>query len=225
MRILIIVTLLVLATSCRHLPDALSVAGQPGSAYRYQEPVLVEPFDSLGGWRSYDGGEGLYMTVEQGVYRIVLQQRQFVWTQTPAQYEDVIIEAEVKQVSDFIHNAYGIACRLDPGNSGRGYYFLIGGDGTFSIRWSNGRSLEKIVSAQPSDSIKTGKAINRIRVICIDDYLALWINDAFVTEARDKRASQGAVGLAAVMNYEGKRLELAFDDLRIWRGELDQAGT
>ena len=152
---------------------------------------------------------------------MVLNARQYVWVQTPTLYQDTVIEVEARQLSEFDHNAFGIACRLDPGNSGRGYYFLIGGDGYFTIRWSNGRSLDDIVPARSSNAINTGQANNRIRAVCVEDYLALWINDRFVAEARDNRATQGAVGLAAAMNYQGERLDVSFDDLKIWTAALD----
>ena len=43
-----------------------------------------------------------------------------------------------------------------------------------------------------------------------------FINDEFVAEARDKRASKGVVGLPGVMNYEGRNLTVDFDDLKVW---------
>jgi hypothetical protein len=48
----------------------------------------------------------------------------------------------------------------------------------------------------------------------------LWINDQFVAEAHDKKASQGDVGLSGVMNYEGHNLTVEFDDLKVWNATL-----
>ena len=62
-----------------------------------------------------------------------------------------------------------------------------------------------------------------MRVVCIDDYLALWVNGKFVAEARDRRADTGAVGMAAVMNYAGRRLAVAYDDLKVWSAAFDGA--
>lgn len=197
-------------------PDRLPTAG-----YRYLDLAVDETFDHIGDWRGYDDGDALSMNVEDGAYRMDLTGSQYVWTQTSASYRDVIIEATAAQISDYDYNAFGIACRLDPANSGRGYFFLISGDGHYSIRWSDGRSLDSIVSAAPSGWIHAGKAANRIRAVCIDDYLALWINGQFAAEARDRRAAQGVVGLAGLMNYEGRRLAVEFDDLKIWHAAFD----
>lgn len=221
MRLLPLIAVMVIVVSCGLAADLNLGPTMPSVGYRYLDLVTEDAFDDPGGWRSFDGGPDLYMNAEDGVYRIRLNTRQYVWAQSPMRYQDSIIEVEARQLSDFDHNAFGIACRLDMGNSGRGYYFLIGGDGYYTIRWSNGRSLDDIVLARPSEAINRRGAANRIRAVCIEDYLALWINGRFVAEARDQRAAHGAVGLAAAMNYQGKSLEIIFYDLRIWDAALD----
>ncbi len=221
MRLLPLIAVMVIAVSCGSAAESYLGPKMPSVGYRYLDLVTEDDFDDPGVWRSFDGGADLYMNAEDGVYLIRVNKRQYVWVQSPSRLQDSIIEAEVRQLSDFDHNAFGIACRLDMGNSGRGYYFLIGGDGYYTIRWSNGRSLDDIVQARPSDAINRGRAANRIRAVCIEDYLALWINGRFVAEARDQRAAHGAVGLAAAMNYQGRSLEVSFDNLRIWDAALD----
>ncbi len=195
----------------------------PAEGYRYLDLLLDDPFEVPGDWRSYDNGADLLLAVVDGAYRIDFSQRQYVWSQGEGQFADLVIEAEVEQISDYEHNAFGLACRLDSGNSGRGYFFLISGDGYASIRWSNGRSLESIVPAAPSEYIELGQVSNHLRIVCIEDYLALWVNGQFVAEARDRRAGKGAVGMAAVMNYQGRRLTVAFDNLKVWRAALDKS--
>ena len=224
MRIHLYLAILLLTVSCQSVFEPPGKGLGPSVGFAYLDLVYSDQFDGPGKWTSYDRGDNLRMAVDDGAYRIWLATRQFVWAQLPYKFDDAVIEAEVRQLSDFDHNAYGIACRLDQANSGRGYYFLIGGDGYYSIRWSNGRSLDEIVSAKPSSKINRGSSTNRIKAICVGDYLALWINDHFVAEARDSRASAGAVGLSAVMNYAGKTVEVAFEEIYIWRSALDEPG-
>ena len=213
MRVPVCLMLILLCAAC--LPGRLPTVG-----YRYLDLALDETFDDIGDWRSYDDGDALYMNAEAGVYRLALAKRQYVWTQTSTPYQDAVIEATARQISDDDGGAWGIACRLDAANSGRGYFFLISGDGYVSIRWSSGRSLDAIVQAAPSDTIHKGKAVNQIRAVCIGDYLALWVNGQFVAEARDRRAAQGMVGLASVMNDAG-RLEVEFDGIKVWQAAFD----
>ena len=209
---------LALSAACGQL---VAPGNSPAQGFRYQELLLEDNFAAGGAWRSYVADD-LFLGAEDGVYKIDFVGRKYVWTQGDALFTDVVMEADLRQISDFDHNAFGLACRLDPANSGRGYYFLISGDGYASIRWSDGRSLQAIVEARPSQHIKLGKANNRLRAICIGDYLALWVNDEFAAEARDRRASAGAVGMAGVMNYAGKRLAVTIDDLKVWRAAVDE---
>ncbi len=208
--------ILVLAAACS---DLVSSRPMPSQGYRYLDLALDESFDAQGAWRGYQGA-GFTLGVQAGRFLIDIQDRQYVWTQNDLPLDDLVLEADLRQTSSHDHNAFGLACRLDSANSGRGYFFLISGDGYASIRWSNGRSLEAIAPAQPSAHINRGMARNRLRAVCIDDYLALWVNDQFVLEARDQRASSGSVGLAGVVNYQGKNLTLTIDDLKVWRAAL-----
>ena len=220
MRAISLCIALLLVAACGAIEPMLAPGRAPSLGYRYLELLLEDDFADAGAWRSYAGDE-LFMGAEDGAYKIDFAGRKYVWTQGEAQYADVVLEADWRQLSDFDHNAFGLACRLDPANSGRGYYFLISGDGYASIRWSNGRSLEPVAEAKPSAHIKRGQATNRVRAVCIGDYLALWVNDMFVVEARDGRSSAGAAGMAGVMNYAGKRLTVIIDDLKLWRAAPD----
>ncbi|MCY3832981.1 MAG: hypothetical protein OXG85_08180 [Chloroflexi bacterium] len=211
-----------LLAACASIRPAMRTEPAPESGFRYLELLVDDDFAGSEPWRQYMDGDDLVMSARDGVYQIDFVGRQYVWAQRQGWHSDIVLEADATQASDFDHNAFGLACRLDPANSGRGYFFLISGDGYASIRWSNGRSLEPIVRAASSAAIRSGKASNSLRVVCIEDYLALWVNGQFVAEARDGRASAGAVGLAGVMNYAGRRLAVHFDDLKVWRAALDE---
>ena len=219
-RIIIPVSLLLLAAACSALKGIVAPESAPSLGYRYLELLLEDDFADGGAWRSYSA-DNLYLGVQDGAFKIEFVGRKYVWTQGEALLADLVVEADLQQVSDYDHNAFGLACRLDPANSGRGYYFLISGDGFASIRWSDGRSLQPIAEAKPSAHIQRGQATNRVRAVCIGDYLALWVNDEFVAEARDGRAARGAVGLAGVMNYAGRRLSVLIDDVKVWRAAPD----
>ena len=222
MRLFAALSALALLAACGSIQESFPRKHSPGIGFRFIQLLAEDHFDRGDSWRQYRDDGGLFLGVIAGRYRIDFRGRQYVWSQRDDDFADIVIETDATQISVYDHNGYGLACRLDPGNRGRGYFFFISGDGYASIRWSNGRSLEPIVSAEPSQHIRRGATTNRLRVVCIDDYLALWVNGEFVADARDQRRARGAVGLAAVMNYEGKRLAVEFDDLRIWRAARDR---
>jgi hypothetical protein len=99
-------------------------------------------------------------------------------------------------------------------NNGDGYLFLIEGNGRFAIMRSQGRSVTPLVNWTASSVIKTGAADNRIRAVCLGDYLAMYVNGTFVGDATDDTYSTGQVGLAgAAASRLG--LQVTFDNLTV----------
>ena len=216
-RQLIVFIIAIIASACGSIAQPTRM---PGQAYRYLDLAMEERFDAQGGWLGYAGDE-LYMGARDGAYIIDIRGSQYVWSQHESALADSVMEAEFEQLSAYNHNAYGLACRLDPANKGRGYYFLISGDGHASIRYSDGHALQAVAPAQRVAAIKRDSQSNQLRAVCIGDYLALWVNGELVMQARDRRSSRGAPGIAGMMAYEGKRLTVSVDNLRIWHAALD----
>lgn len=102
---------------------------------------------------------------------------------------------------------------LDSSN-GDGYLFLIQGGGSYGIFRARGRDLTPLVNWQTSDAINVGPAENRLRAVCVGDYLAFYVNDRLVAEATDPTYTSGQVGLAAsAASRLGARIE--FDNLTV----------
>ena len=96
--------------------------------------------------------------------------------------------------------------------NGDGYLFLIQGNGSFAIMRARGRSILPLVDWTESSLINQGPASNELRAVCMDDYLALYINGEFAGDATDDTYSSGQVGLAAsAANRLGVQVE--FDNL------------
>src|SRR5262249_42925029 len=99
-------------------------------------------------------------------------------------------------------------------NNGDGYLFLVEGSGRFAIMRSRGRSITPLVNWTPSTAIQTGPAENRIRAVCVGDYLAMYVNGTFVGDATDDTYTIGQVGLVgAAASRLG--LQVDFDNLTV----------
>jgi hypothetical protein len=97
---------------------------------------------------------------------------------------------------------------------GDGYLFLIQGTGSFSILRARGRVVTPLVDWTNSDAIKPGPAKNHLRAVCVNDYLAFYVNEQFVGDVIDDTYATGQVGLAAsASNRLGVRVE--FDNLQV----------
>lgn len=195
-------------------------APQPTQTFRTGALLLDEPFDNPYAWETYrDARLDAYLRVEDGVYRAGIAREGFMWGLNVEQHTDVVIEVETRQLSASDTNAYGVICRANPDAGGDGYYFLISGDGFWSIRRvarGEGRPLAQFDNGR---TINRGQSINRLRAVCIGDYLALYINDVFAGEARDDLFSSGFAGLV-VATIDDIPADVAFDQLRIREGRL-----
>jgi predicted small lipoprotein YifL len=140
-------------------------------------------------------------------------------------HHDVIIEVQTEQLSIGDVNAYGVACRADfpeetetetaPSISElRGYLFLISGDGGYAILRSDGDLAQAVLLAPWRSSIRVeqGMTRNRIRVECVRDELALYVNGESVQRLREPQPiRQGRAGLVVGVVDEPAPFETTAD--------------
>lgn len=178
------------------------------------DAAFSRPFE----WDNREQG-GVRVGVEGDTYRIVADVSSYVRGYHAARHDDVVIDVGVTQLSTGAVNAYGVVCRgsSDP-TSANGYYFLISGDGAFSIRRGRQGDLQPIVHWSRSTVINRG-GFNRLRVVCVEDYLALWVNGELVAQARDDVYRAGRVGFAATAR-DGDVIDVVFANLIISAGSI-----
>jgi hypothetical protein len=185
------------------------------------ELVLQETFDEEDAWEIGDYDTGA-LFIDDGQYFVTAQEAGFfLWGQNEDMHSDVVIQVTTEQLSSEDDNSYGLICRASPENNADGYHFRISGEGSaFIFLYRNGRQRE-IVEESNIDAINQGRAINTITAVCIDTYLALFVNGEFVLEYTDDTYSEGVTGLATGNLVEDSTTEISFDDVYIW--ELDDA--
>lgn len=194
---------------------------QASQIFSLNEEELREGFDQSYAWEQYtDAARGIQLGVEDGVYAARIAQPGIIWGLNAQQHTDVVIQVDTEQRSDALDNGYGLMCRATESNNGDGYYFLISGDGAFTIRRGMTDTFETLIAWTPHDAIQQGRAINRIRAVCIGDYLALYANGQFLGETRDRRYTHGYAGLVVAATQAGAS-DVSFDALTIWAASLN----
>ncbi|MCC6614331.1 MAG: hypothetical protein IT320_12695 [Anaerolineae bacterium] len=103
---------------------------------------------------------------------------------------------------------------------GDGYLFLIQGSGAYGIFRSSGRSLQPLVDWATSDAINLPPAANKLRAVCVGDYLALYVNDKLVAEAIDDQYSSGQIGLVA-SSADRLGVRVGFDNLVVHEANVE----
>jgi len=205
---------LLLLAACQSSPSERVTLG---------ETLAQVDFSEIYQWENYaNDDQHVNFRIEDGAYRAQAWDEGFVWVLNAQQHTDVSIQVDTVQNSDYANNAYGLMCRAAPTNNGDGYYFLISGDGNYTIRRGATDSIAPLIRWTPSGAIQQGRAINRIRIVCVEDYLALYVNGQFVAEIRDDFYQRGFAGLAAGVVEDGN-VDITFDNLEIVTATLNDS--
>jgi nitrous oxidase accessory protein NosD len=124
------------------------------------------------------------------------------------------VEVEITQVSGPDNNDHGLLLHyVDNSNF---YRFTISGLGTYSFDKSKDNQWSNLVEWTRSPEINTGKATNRLRVICKDNTFTLFINDVQVNQVADSDFPSGKVGVEAGTYKDPGTVHIAFDNIRVW---------
>ncbi|MFQ3566008.1 MAG: hypothetical protein SNJ59_03325 [Aggregatilineales bacterium] len=201
------------------LAALVACSARPTAQYVLGDLLLEEDFDRASAWEWYrDPSRSIDMRVQDGVYRAQAGAGTLMWALNAQMHTDVVIQVDTQRVSGDVINAHGLMCRASPSGNGNGYYFLISADGAYTIRRGAGDQVTPLVPWQTSRALNRGQVINRLRVVCIGDYLALYVNGEFVAEARDNRYHTGVAGLAVAA--PNSPIEVTFDRVIIWSAQF-----
>jgi hypothetical protein len=191
------------------------------------DELLAVTFDAPRSWEegSYAGDTEATLAIIDGRYQIDYRAGRspsFVWGVGGDAYENVIVEVETEQLSATQDNLYGVICRLrlDDRGDPTGYALLISGDGHYGIAEITSDSLTFLLDWRQSAAVRQGRAMNTIRAVCADDYLAIYVNDKFMGEVKNetfRRAGQVAL-IAGVTG--GAEVSVAFDNLAVYEGAI-----
>lgn len=213
----------------RTLIFALLVAGgaaclsnRPNETIQVGDVLLRDRFESALGWDRF-ARDNVTLGVTDGAYRIYTDVDSYVRGFNSQTYDNVVIDVRVSQFSADENNAFGVVCRASTDNRGNGYYFLIGSDGSYSIRKGQFNELDPLIHWRQTNAVNEGVGVNNIRAICVENYLALYINGIFVDDIRDDKYSNGYIGFAAAA-ADGEVADVAFDELVVFEGRVTSSG-
>ncbi len=185
-----------------------------------QRHLLSEPFDSVDAWFTYSD-ERTDFTIEDGLYSARMRESGFTWATNGTEVVNSIIEVDVTQVqTNTDANGIGLMCRVN--NDGDGYFFWFGDDGFYNISVRQQATEEVFTALVDSEevsllSIDSGVAY-RFTVVCVDNYLAMYVDGNLVAEAFDSTFSLGVTGLAISLSGDDPSIEqqVIYDNLNVW---------
>lgn len=197
-----LMSLLLILTGC--------ISARPSQTIAMGKLILSDTFDEVGRWDTYDNGD-ILVEIRGGLFRLDVPSGGYYFSLDQRHQTDIILEVETVALSTDKTNGYGLMCRAD--GAGDGYYFLLGNDGSATIRRGQGREVEPLMAWTKTSAVLTENARNVLRAVCVGDYLALWVNGQFVGEVRDSLYAGGMTGIVGVTARAGERLTVDFDNL------------
>lgn len=194
------------------------------------ELVLEEDFSDEDAWEFYeDDRSSAQVDEDDEVYLIEVEYDDepiFIWGQDSRIFGDTVIQIETDQLSREENNGYGVMCRTDPSNNGLGYRFYLSGNGYATIIARLDGDIEILYEwTRHDDIINTGRDDNELVVVCVEEYLALYVNGELIAEVEDDTYDEGVIALAASIFEEDEDTEIAFDDLLVWEVEAGERGN
>jgi hypothetical protein len=185
------------------LPDA------PSGSVLYQDDFST----TNSGWDRVQH-EGGIMDYDGGAYRILVSAPEAnLWSTPKREFADVRVEADAGKLGGPDANRIGLICRADADSH---YFFIIGSDGYYGLGVFSGglAALLGQASMEPSDAVATGTAVNHLRLDCVGDQLAGYVNGVKVAEVQDQTLEQGRVGVLAG-TFEEPGTDIVFDNFII----------
>lgn len=213
-RILIALFLMSILSAC--------AGAQASEQYELGEVIYTNNFDDPTSWESF----GLIQTqfgISNGTYNAVSPGGGYVTVTNSHVHRNVVMEVTAEQISSSDNTSYGIECRSQVANTSIGYYFMISSSGRYAIRLGEGSRVRVLVEWTESSAVNKGQAVNRLRAVCIDDYLAFYVNDIFVAETRYDWLVEGTMGFV-VNSPESTEIAVKFDNVTIWEASLVETG-
>lgn len=188
-------------------------------------PVSVEPSETaqllynedfsgeIGWYEAQEDGFGFQFT--EGGYRIYVDlQYASIWSVRQQTYAEVLLEVDAFRSQGAEGAYYGLICRfLD---HERYYAGVIGDDGYAALIKYAGGEVEALAAQTDVGAVRSGQSVNRLRLRCDGEDLALAVNGQAVATASDAEYESGDIGLLAATRAEAG-LDVLYDNLTVFR--------
>jgi hypothetical protein len=165
------------------------------------------------GWDRATYPEGT-MDYDGGAYRIFVTALEAnFWSAPHRQFGDARVEVDAGKLGGPDANRLGLICRADA----KGYYFfIVTSDGFYGLgTFQDGTAtLMGHTEMQSSGAIKTGAAINHLRMDCSGNRLSGFVNGKPVAEVQGATRTHGDVGVLAG-TFDQPGVDIVFDNFAV----------
>lgn len=190
----------------------------PTVTYQLGDLLYRNDFDDPRTWESF-GYLQTQFGISQGVYTAISPGGGYIAVSNDHLHDNAVLEVTAEQFSTQENSSYGIICRANPQQNSVGYYFLISASGRYGVRIGETDRVKVLVPWTAHPAINRGTATNHLRAVCLDDYLAFYVNDQFLVEARYDWLTSGNMALV-VNSPDSVEIAVQFDSVTIHQAQL-----
>jgi hypothetical protein len=179
--------------------------------------IYQDDFSDPGtGWETMTTQQGR-VGYNNGTYRMTLKVPSYLSiAKANKVFNDTIIDVDVTKAAGTDKSSFGVVCRA---TDDRNFYiFLINSAGYYGIgKVVDGNGPVMLGTDGPnmlktSDTIKKGNVTNHLRVDCINNTLALYINGEKVSSVQDTELGNGNIGFVTRTETDSVA-DIRFDNL------------
>jgi len=208
----------------RRIPLAVILAlGLLASACGSQrtEPVLLsDDFSETGsGWEQIENETGSANYVDGSFHILLNHPNDYLLSNYGQPFDgDVSVEVDARKIEGTNDNYFGVVCRYQDADNF--YMLLITSRGRSAIGMMRDGEFGLIspgLEPLEMEGIKLDSATNHIRADCVGDQLTLYANGKQVSLAYDSSFVGGLVGLVAANGQIASKLDIRFDDFRVYQ--------
>jgi len=210
--ILVVLLALALAVGCQQEPEP---SPSPEDGILFQDNFV----DNSNNWRvdadSYigDGAYHRVIHVEEGhqVTSVSLK-----WPPAAPNFPDFGYEAEVTKMRGDDGMPHGLAFLCQTQKPTKEFYFMICGEGAYIFSRAEGDNITHIIPWTDSPYIEKGNASNKLKVVCHNSIIELYVNDHFLETVSGEFPSDigdNGIGLVIMCSDD---THIAFDNIKMW---------
>jgi Concanavalin A-like lectin/glucanases superfamily len=191
----------------------LSACSKAGPSTTTPLPFADDFSNPSSGWQTlsdisadvkYDAGK---------LHLVIKQENLTQWSLAGKLFQDATYEAEAQPNGGPTDNGFGILFRVKDRKNF--YHFEISSDGYWRAGVMKNGTWDNWDDWAASDAIKTGNAVNHLKVTMQGDTFTFFVNDQQVLQKQDASFPNGDIGVFALTLIDKPGTDISFDNVSV----------
>lgn len=151
---------------------------------------------------------------DNGALRFTIKQENLTqWSNPGKAFQDGVLEVDAAPNDGPTDNGFGVLFRYKDRKNF--YHFEISSDGYWRAGLMRDGKWENWEDWAGHPNIKTGDAVNHIKVVMQGDTFTFFVNDQQLSQRQDKSFDSGDIGLFALTLIDAPGTDVSFDNVSV----------